>query len=184
MTCFVAIVAVDEQWGIGDGEEMPWHLPDDLKRFKALSMGKPLIMGRRTHESIGRALPGRRNIVLTRDAAYEPASGCEVAHSVEEAVALVSQEPEAIIAGGAGVYESFLPVTQRIELTLVRAALDQPVRLRALSQRGWRISEREEHKKDARHAYDFWFLTLERVPQEPALQGVPLTWLVEGSAAE
>jgi dihydrofolate reductase len=178
MTRFAAIVAVDHQWGIGDGEELPWRLPLDLKRFKSLSMGKPLIMGRRTHESIGRALPGRRNIVLSRDASYEPAPGCELATSFEEARALVESEEveEAIIAGGAGVYEAFMPYTERVYLTVVHASLDQPVKLYPLAEEGWQVLEREHHEADDRHEHPFTFLTLERRPGAPTLALVPEAW--------
>ena len=179
MTRFAAIVAVDHQWGIGDGEDLPWRLPLDLKRFKSLSMGKPLIMGRRTHESIGRALPGRRNIVLSRDASYEPAPGCELATSFEEARALVERGgdvSEAIIAGGAGIYEAFMPHTQRVYLTVVHASLDQPVRLYPLAEEGWEVLEREHPPSDERHDHPFTFLTLERRADAPALSLVPEAW--------
>ena len=180
MTRFAAIVAVDHQWGIGDGEDLPWRLPQDLKRFKALSMGKPLIMGRRTHESIGRALPGRRNIVLSRDPGYEPAPGCELAASFEQVRELLAGDDveEAIIAGGAGVYAAFMPYTERVYLTVVHASLDQPVRLYPLSEQGWEVTEREHHERDERHDHPFTFLTLERRHDAPALATVPAEWCV------
>lgn len=97
---------------------MPWHLPGDLAYFKRVTMGKPIIMGRNTFESIGRALPGRRNIVISRNADYQ-ASGAEVVHSLEEAIALVSDQPEIMIIGGQQIFTQALPIADRLYITKI-----------------------------------------------------------------
>ena len=108
------VAALDRARGIGRGNELPWRLPDDLQRFKALTLGKPLLMGRRTAEPLGRALPGRRNLVLTRGA---PVEGAETVRSLEEALALCKGAPELCVMGGAEVYALALPSASRLELT-------------------------------------------------------------------
>lgn len=137
---------------IGHEGKMPWHLPADLKRFKAMTMGQPMIMGRKTFESFPSPLPGRRHIVLTRDAAWH-AAGAEVAHSVVEALALAGPGDVAII-GGAEVYALFLPLAQRIELTEVH--LSPQGDTIAPSLEGFAVLAAEDHPADgARPGYRF-----------------------------
>jgi dihydrofolate reductase len=117
------IVAMDEQAIIGCAAGLPWHLPLDLKRFRSLTMGKPIVMGRRTHQQIGRVLPGRTNIVLTHDARLQ-APGCVMVHSVEEALAeacecVTTADDEIMVIGGAQVYRLFLPLCRRMYVTAV-----------------------------------------------------------------
>lgn len=112
------IVAHDKNYVIGLNNDMPWHLPGDLAYFKRVTMGKPIIMGRNTFESIGRALPGRRNIVISRNADYQ-ASGAEVVHSLEEAIALVSDQPEIMIIGGQQIFTQALPIADRLYITKI-----------------------------------------------------------------
>lgn len=114
------IVAMDRRGIIGAGGGLPWHLPGDLKRFRAVTMGKPIVMGRKTRESIGRVLPGRDNIVLTRDRNYA-ATGCTVLHDVESVLAHCAGVDEIMIMGGAELYAQFLPRADRIHLTRVDA---------------------------------------------------------------
>jgi dihydrofolate reductase len=140
---------------IGRDGQLPWHLPADLKRFKALTMGKPMIMGRKTFESFPSPLPGRRHIVLTRDRNWA-ADGAEVAHSVDEALALAADDVAVI--GGAEVFALFLDRADRVELTEVHAAPEGDAVVPALS--GWRETEREDHPADGgRPAYSFVTLT-------------------------
>jgi dihydrofolate reductase len=139
---------------IGRDGGLPWRLPEDLKHFKALTMGKPMIMGRRTFESLPGLLPGRRHIVLTRDAGWS-ADGAERVSSVDEALALVGEAPEVAVIGGAEIYALFMDRAARIELTEVHRAVDGDTRMPPLGQ-GWRVARREMGGPD------FDFVTLER----------------------
>jgi dihydrofolate reductase len=112
------IVAMAHNRVIGKDNGMPWHLPADLKHFKAVTLGKPVIMGRKTFESIGKALPKRRNLVVSRNPDYQ-APGCEVIHSLEAALALVKDVPEVCIIGGAQLFEEALPQADRLYLTFI-----------------------------------------------------------------
>jgi len=120
MALTALVAALARHRVIGVGNRLPWRLPEDLQRFKRLTMGAPVIMGRRTRESIGRPLPGRRNIVVTREraATWE---GCVVAHSLDEALALANDAPEAFVIGGAELYAQALPRAARLYLTLIDA---------------------------------------------------------------
>lgn len=141
---------------IGRDGALPWHLPADLRRFKAQTMGRPMIMGRRTFESLPGLLPGRRHIVLTRDKAWR-AEGAEVAHSPEDALALAGDD--AAVIGGAEVFASFLNRADRIELTEVHAAVEGDAVVPPLT--GWREVVREDHAAEGdRPAYSF--VTLEQ----------------------
>ena len=156
----VAIVAMADNGVIGRGNGLPWHLPDDLRRFKALTMGHVLLIGRRTYDSIGRALPGRRNLVLTRSAGWQ-AAGCEAVSSIDEALARAGQA-ELFVIGGAEVFSLCWPVISRIELTEVHADLEGDTRLDGFDRRLWRETFRQEHAADERHAWPFSFVTLVR----------------------
>lgn len=112
------IVAHDKNQVIGYENKMPWHLPGDLQYFKDMTMGKPIIMGRKTFESIGRPLPGRRNIVITRNEAYS-ASGIETVPSLDAALALVNEVPEIMVIGGAQIFELALPLADKLYITLI-----------------------------------------------------------------
>lgn len=156
------VVARDRRGVIGRDGALPWHLPDDLARFRAITMGRPIVMGRRTHASIGRALPGRRNIVLTRNAGYE-APGCEVFAALDAALAALEEGSEAMIIGGAALYRVALPRARRLYLTEVDARVDGDVFFPAIDEQAWRELEREAHPADARHAHAFCFRVLERL---------------------
>jgi len=130
---------------IGRDGALPWRLPADLRRFKAMTMGKPMIMGRKTFDSFPSPLPGRRHIVLTRDTAWQ-AGGAEVAHSVEEALALAGGGDVAVI-GGAEIYRLFLPLARRIELTEIHADYPGDTAMPATGPE-WRETAREEHQAD------------------------------------
>jgi dihydrofolate reductase len=113
------IAAMGENRVIGVDNRMPWHLSADLKRFRQITLGKPILMGRRTHESIGKPLPGRENIVLTRDSAYQ-SPGCTLVHNRDQAVRAAGDAPELMVIGGAGLYQEFLPLADRLYLTLIQ----------------------------------------------------------------
>ena len=161
MTLVSTIVATDERGGIGLGGRLPWHLPNDLKRFKTLTMGKPIVMGRRTFDSIGRALPGRRNIVVSRrpDLVLD---GCSVVPSFAAALAAAADAAEVCVIGGAEIYQLALPVTGLVHLTKVHAIVDADTHFPALDAADWDEIAREDHPADERHAYGYSFLTLQR----------------------
>ena len=131
---------------IGLAGRLPWHLPADLKRFRAITLGAPIIMGRRTHESIGRPLPGRKNIVLTHAPDYR-AEGCTVVHSVEEALREAAGE-EAMVIGGASVYRDFLPRADRIHLTLIHGDFPADTFFPEIDRAAWREVERVDVGND------------------------------------
>ena len=157
------IAATAENGVIGRDGRLPWHLPDDLKRFRALTTGHHVIMGRRTQQSIGRPLPGRTNLVLSRDPSYR-ADGCHVVRSLDQAlgIARAAGEDEAFVIGGAAVYAAALALADRIYLTRVGARVDGDVLFPDLDPREWVERSREEHGVDARHAYPFALSVLER----------------------
>ena len=157
----VLVVAVADNGVIGSEGTMPWHLPADLRRFKALTMGKPMIMGRKTFESLPGLLPGRRHIVLTRDPAWSE-EGAEVAHSPEAAIALANA-PHIAVIGGAEIYRQFLPHADRIEWTEVMAEPEGDTRFPDFDRSQWIETAREEHPADGR-APGFAFVTLLRKP--------------------
>lgn len=156
----VAIVAMADNGVIGRGNGLPWHLPDDLRRFKALTMGHALLMGRKTHDSIGRALPGRQNLVLTRNPAWH-APGCEAVASLDDAVAQ-ARDATLFVIGGAEVFSLAWPIVGRLELTEVHAEPEGDTLLEGFDRAGWRETFRERHAADARHAHSFSFVTLVR----------------------
>jgi dihydrofolate reductase len=157
------VVAVADNGVIGRAGTLPWHLPDDLRHFKAVTLGKPLLMGRRTFESIGRVLPGRRNLVLSRHALRAAApAGVEYVASFEEARAMTADAAELCVIGGAAVFALALPSTTRLYLTAVHATIEGDTWFPLPDLHGWRESARLEHPADERHAYAMSFLTLER----------------------
>lgn len=135
------IVAVAKNGGIGLKDALPWHVPEDLKRFKALTMGHAILMGRKTHESIGRALPGRRNVVITR----QPLTfaGCEVAPSLDAALALVKDDAQPFIIGGAQLYAEALPKVTHLFLTRLDRDVEADTFFPLLRDADWREVKRE-----------------------------------------
>ena len=157
MTYYFAVVAYDQNRTIGNNNQLLWRLPDDLKHFKQLTLGKPLVMGRKTFESIGRSLPNRRNIILTRDPSFR-AVGCEVVHSVAALQKLVASEPEVMIGGGAEIYRLLLPVTTKIYATEIEVALQGDAHFVALDPKQWCEVSRHHHAVDVAHPYAFDFV--------------------------
>jgi dihydrofolate reductase len=156
------IVAVADNGVIGSGNQLPWRLPDDLKRFKALSLGKPIVMGRKTFDSIGRPLPGRLNIVISRQLGLA-ILGCTVVTSIDEAIVAARPAAEIVIVGGADIYRQVLSRVEVIHLTRVHANIDGDVVFPPLQEQEWREVAKEYHPADERHAHAFTFSTLERV---------------------
>jgi dihydrofolate reductase len=161
VTAVSIVVATDDHGGIGLGGTLPWHLPDDLRRFKALTMGKPIVMGRRTHDSIGRALPGRQNIVISRQPGLR-IEGCTVVGSLDAALAAAGPVPEIVVIGGADVYRLALPGAQTLHLTRVHADTGADTFFPALDAADWEEIAREDRPADERHAHAVSYLTLRR----------------------
>ncbi len=162
------IVAMAENGCIGRNNALPWRLPEDLRRFKTLTLGKPILMGRRTFESIGRPLPGRRNLVLTRNRQWSDA-GVLAVHSLGQALGCVRDAEELIGIGGAEVYRLLMPLARRVYLTLVHADIDGDTFFPALDPTQWADVECRHHPASERNTHAFTFMTLERksVPQLP-----------------
>ena len=155
------IVAMDKKGVIGLEGDLPWHLSADLKHFKSITMGKQLIMGRKTHESIGRPLPGRKNIILTRSKDFL-AEGCIVVNSQEQALELVADVEEVMFMGGAGIYAEALPHANRIYLTEVHADVCGDVYFPEFFKDDWVEIKREEHSADEKNEFAYSFVVLER----------------------
>ncbi len=156
------VVAVAENDVIGRANQLPWHLPADLRHFKSLTLGKPVLMGRKTYESIGKALPGRKNIVLSRSAAFAP-EDCMVVKTLAEARIAAGAHAALMVIGGAEIYRQCLPLASRIHLTLVHARIEDGDTVFV----GWRGAEWDEaccerHESDDKNAYAYSFITLER----------------------
>jgi len=156
------IVAASANNVIGVQGELPWRLSDDLKHFKKMTMGKPVVMGRLTYESISRPLPGRQNIVITRQQNYV-ARGCDVVTSPDAAIEVAGDAAEIMVIGGGEIYELFLPLADRIYRTRVHAEVDGDVRFASLDERDWQLTASESQNADESHGFDFTFETLDRV---------------------
>lgn len=155
------IVAMAENRVIGVQNRLPWNLPGDMQWFRSHTLGKPVLMGRKTYESIGKPLPQRTNIVITRDASYR-AEGCIVVHSIEEALAAAQPAEEAMILGGASFYEQLLPQSGRLYLTLVHAQIAGDAWFPEFDWDEWTLVERQDRDADDRNPYPYSFLILER----------------------
>jgi len=156
------IWAMDENRLIGRQNALPWHLPADLQWFKQNTLGKPILMGRKTYESIGRPLPGRTNIVLTRQQGLV-IDGCTVVTSLDEAKLAVPEADEIMVIGGAEIYAALLPEAERLYVTQVHAECEGDAWFPAFDMQGWRESFREEHAADDRNPYPYDFVIMERV---------------------
>ena len=149
------IAAVAANGVIGSDNDLPWRLPEDLRRFKALTLGYPVIMGRRTFESIGRPLPGRRNIVVTRNPDYR-AEGCETCSTLEAALAACQgRSDEIFVIGGAQIYAGALPLAQRLYLTEIRRAFEGDARFPDWARTAWKEVAREAHRTEDGLEYGF-----------------------------
>lgn len=157
----IAAMATDRIIGLDN--KMPWHLPADLMFFKRVTLGKPVVMGRKTYQSIGRPLPGRLNIVLTRDKNLV-IEGVECVQTIEQAVKLVGDIDELMIIGGATIYEQFLPQADRLYLTFIDLKTQGDTQFPDYQQIAqWHEVNREQHLKDDKNAHNYQFVTLERV---------------------
>jgi len=154
-----AIFAMSENHVIGDQNKLPWHLPADLRYFKNMTSGKPVVMGRKTFQSIGRPLPNRRNIVMTHDKNFQ-APGCEVLHSVDETLSTLKDCEEVFIIGGAQLFTEFFPRVERLYLTLIHKVVYGDTHFPEFEESEWQEVSREDHKADAENQYAYSFITL------------------------
>lgn len=155
------IAAVAKNRVIGKDNKLPWNLPADLKHFKDLTLGKPIVMGQKTFESIGKPLPGRTNVVLTLDKSFNP-SGCIMAHSIEEALEKAGNCQEVMICGGASVYKQFLPRADKMYLTLIEGDFEGDAYFPEFDWQDWQETERIENQPDKENHYKYTFLILAR----------------------
>ncbi|WP_295673441.1 dihydrofolate reductase [uncultured Mucilaginibacter sp.] len=154
------VVAISENHVIGKDNKLLWYLPNDLKHFKEITSGHTVIMGRKTYESVGKPLPRRRNIIITRQAIS--IEGCEVVNSIEAALALCADEEEVFIVGGAEIYKQSMHLTDRIYLTIVHKVYDGDSFFPEINKSEWREVSREDHQPDEKNAIPYSFITLER----------------------
>ena len=155
------VVAMGKNKVIGKNNSLPWTMPADMKHFKDLTSGKPVIMGRKTFESIGKPLPKRINIIITRDKDYD-AQNCTVVHSIDEALEAAKNATEVMVIGGAQIYKEFLPKANRMYLTIIDADFQGDTYFPKYDVTEWEETAYEEHEKDAENPYDYAFITLER----------------------
>jgi dihydrofolate reductase len=161
------IVAWSRDRVIGRGGTLPWHLPQDLRRFKLTTLGHPIVMGRRTWESIGRPLPGRRSIVVTRNARWS-APGCERADSLSQALSMCEGASEVFVIGGAELFAEALPLAQRLFLTEIDAAFDGDTFFPPIDLARWREISREHLEPTGDRPFGVDFITLEPAETGPA----------------
>lgn len=167
MSNLTLIAALTAQRVIGRANRLPWHLPADLRFFKQTTMGKPLLLGRRTWESIGRPLPGRTMLILSHDPDYQ-AAGCQVAHSLPAALSALDNAPEIMVIGGATLYAQTLPYAHRLYLTVIAANLCGDAYFPDWQSDDWHLDWQQAHPADARHAYPYCFQRWERsTPPHP-----------------
>ncbi|MEM8561103.1 MAG: dihydrofolate reductase [Pseudomonadota bacterium] len=168
MTRIAMMVAAAENGVIGSGNDLPWHLPEDLRHFKRVTMGKPILMGRKTFQSIGRPLPGRTNIVISRDSMLK-VEGVTVAasldHAIDEATRVIDRDSadEMVVIGGAEIYRAALPQVARLYMTEVHAMVEGDVMLPLITWSQWRETQRERHSASAGNPFDYSFVVYERV---------------------
>ena len=156
------IVAVSENNVVGKENKLPWKLSADLKHLKSLTMGHHIIMGRKTWESLGRALPGRINVVITTDKNFK-AEGGVVVHSLKEAFTVSSSDDEIFIFGGGKIFKEAMPLVKKIYMTKVHSIIDGDTFFPVLDMKDWKETSREDFKADEKNQYDYSFVTLERV---------------------
>lgn len=156
----IFVVAIDRNRVMGSGGELPWHLPADLRHFRSLTIGKTVIMGRKTFDAIGKPLPKRRNIVLTRADTAESVPGIEIARSVEDVFAMTAGEPEIAVIGGAQIFDAFAAYADEAYVTAIDASIDGDVYYRA-PQRPFALAQIGAHPADEQNAFAMRFLRYE-----------------------
>lgn len=156
------VVAMDKNRVIGKNNQLPWHLPADLAFFKKVTMGKAIVMGRKTHESIGRPLPGRENIILTKNRDYQ-AEGCTIIHSVDDVFDLEKTENgEVCVIGGAEIFKEVLACSDRLYITEIDHEFDGDTFFPPIKESDWTLVSKEQGPKDEKNPYDYYFAIYER----------------------
>lgn len=158
------IAAIGKNNELGKDNDLIWHLPNDLKRFKKVTAGHHVIMGRKTYESLGRPLPNRANIIITRNLDFK-ANGCVIVHSLEEAIEAAKEDTNPYILGGAEIYKQAMQIADSLDLTHVDAVLDADAFFPEIDKKRWTEIAREDHFKDDKHQYDYSFVTYKKVGQ-------------------
>lgn len=159
MNEIIVIAAAAENNALGINNDLPWHLPDDFRRFKSLTTGHKIIMGRKTLESFPKALPNREHIAITRSKEYQPKFDCTLVHSIDDAITLVENDPKSFIIGGGEIYQQAMPYATKIELTRVHASVEADTFFPEIDLNEWELINEEYHPKDDRHQFDFTYLT-------------------------
>jgi dihydrofolate reductase len=160
-----AIVAADEHNAIGKNNQLPWHLPEDLKFFKRTTLGKPVLMGRKTYDSMGKPLKGRLNIILSRQKDLQLPEGVLLVNSLNEAIKELEKEntDEAFVIGGGKVFEEAMPIIERLYFTQVKTVIeDADVYFPHIDHSHWKLVWEEAHQADEKHAFDYTFQQFER----------------------
>ena len=153
------IAAAAENNALGKDNDLVWHLPDDFKRFKAITSGHFIIMGRKTFESFPKPLPNRTHVIITRQKEYQVPEGCLVVASIEEALQLCLQNEEVFIIGGGEIYKQSIEIADKIELTRVHTEVEADTFFPEIDPNNWKLVEEEYHPKDEKHKFDFTYLT-------------------------
>lgn len=156
-----AIFAISENGVLGKENKLPWHLPADLQHFKTITLGKPILLGRKTYQSIGRPLPGRCNVVVSHDVNFQ-APGCVVVNSIKTALEAVSYSDEVIVIGGAFLYQQLLPRIQQLYLTIIHHHFEGDTFFPTLNMSEWYEVERIDHQPDEKNHYAYSFITLNK----------------------
>ena len=156
------IVAMDDNQAIGANNQLLWRLPAELQYFKRITLGKSIVMGRKTHESIGKTLPGRRNIVISKNANFKPTPGCERASALDAAITLLKDETEIMVIGGGKIYEQALPLAEKLYITHVHHIFVGDIYFPKWNAAEWLEMSREKRFKDLENPYDMTFLVLAR----------------------
>lgn len=159
-----AIFAMSSNRVIGINNQLPWNLPADLRHFKSVTMGKPILLGRKTYLSIGRALPGRTNIVITRDLNFK-VPGCMVAHTIADALLLAGSSDEVFVIGGAELYKQLLPQTDRLYMTLIHHEFKGDAFFPIFNESEWETVDRQDFNIDEENPYAYSFIILDRVTE-------------------
>lgn len=153
------IAAASENNALGKDNDLVWHLPDDFKRFKALTSGHYIIMGRKTFESFPKPLPNRTHIIITRQNDYKVPDGCIVVNSLKQAIEVCPENEEIFIIGGGQIYKQSIKIADKIELTKVHTTVEADVFFPEIDENIWEVIQSEYHPKDEKHKYDFTYLT-------------------------
>jgi dihydrofolate reductase len=155
------LLAMDQNRTIGKNNDLPWRLPADLAYFRKVTMGHTIVMGRKTYESIGRPLPGRENVVVTKNTDFQ-AEGCFVVHSVEEAKQHFQKDDEVFVIGGAQLFEKFFPYADRLYITLIEEQFEGDTYFQNIDKNEWNLVSKEKGMKNEKNPYDYCFLVYAR----------------------